>query len=108
MNFQQTLHLIQTLAGTGNPGAAGLGAVNGGAASQGDDGLAFLLQIQLSCLLHIGNGGIGGGFVIDSAVNPVFRQELFQRRCQPGFPDAASVTSRIEEMFFCSSTGSSP
>ena len=72
----------------GHPRADCLGAVHGAAAAEADDCLAALLVVERQRRLHVGDGGVGGGTVIDGAGKARLAHRLLQRLRQPERADA--------------------
>ena len=77
-NPQGTLELSQRGAGTSQPSPHSLGTVHGGAAANGNQGLAPVTPVQAQCLLYVDHRGIGSGLIIDRVGNVVFVQHRLQ------------------------------
>ena len=56
----------------GDPGAEGFGAVHGGTAAKGDDGLTAVVQIHFPGFFGVSYGGVGDGLIVHGAENAGF------------------------------------
>ena len=82
-NMQDALHLRQRLFRIHRARPRRLRTVHRGAASERDDGFAFVQLIHGMRLFHVGNGGIRHGILIDEYVYVFFRAYAFKLFRQP-------------------------
>ena len=96
-DFEQPLHFLNALFRSGDPCPHYLGAVHGGSASQGDDGLGLTQQVNRPGRLHIPNGGVWCQLLIDGALNVGRRQPLLQlfRQSQAAHPAVRHQKDRM-------------
>ena len=71
VNLQQSLKLRHGLSGMDSFGGDGLGAIDPGAAAQGDDGSAAVFPVGFPARFHILRGGVSGGIGLEGITDAV-------------------------------------
>jgi len=82
-HFEHALHRSYRFPWPGHTGAYPLGAVDGRAAAEGDDGLASVGVVEFKGVLNIADGGIRYGFIIDHMGYALLGERCQQRFHQP-------------------------